>query len=33
MSLVFRETTVEDLPAVMKIINDAKALLAAAGSP
>ncbi len=33
MTLVFRKTTAEDLPAVMKIITDAKALLAAAGSP
>lgn len=33
MTLVFRKTTVEDIPAVMKIINDAKSLLASAGSP
>lgn len=33
MTLVFRKTTEEDVPAVMKIIDDAKSLLAATGSP
>ncbi|MBF8808704.1 MAG: GNAT family N-acetyltransferase [Enterococcus lacertideformus] len=33
MSLVFRKTTLEDVPAVMKVINDAKSLLAINGSP
>ena len=33
MTIEFRETTLADVPAVMKIINEAKRLLASADSP
>ena len=33
MTIEFRKTTLADVPAVMKIINEAKRLLASADSP